>query len=156
MTTSRNRNCRGFTLVEVTLAVAIFAVGIIAVLGLLPTGLQSARAASDRTIAAMIANDAFSQLRVDPFGSAYVCTNAGCTTGVTLNLSNNVSATYGYMLTGALPATSSDPVYFRVNLTCSSMAPGLSSVRATIVWPAAAVAPANTNIFITQVAWYDR
>lgn len=151
----RRQNHHAFTLVEVALATAITAVGIIAILGLLPTGLSMARAAADRTIAATIANDAFSQLRMDPFGAVFVCTNSNCSSGPTIDLRNNASITYGYTQSGALPSAGEN-VYFRTRLTYTNTLTGLSEVRAIITWPATASAPANTNIFATQVAWYDR
>lgn len=142
-------------MVEVSLAVAICAVGLVAILGLLPTGLMAARAAADRTMAANIANDAFSQLRIDPFGNAAIATDASYSGGFPVDLRTTSSNTYGYTQAGALPA-GSEAIYFRVTLRYTSIANGLSRVNAIIVWPAAAASPANTNIFTTDVAWYDR
>ncbi|MCX5769430.1 MAG: prepilin-type N-terminal cleavage/methylation domain-containing protein [Candidatus Hydrogenedentes bacterium] len=59
---SYSRN-RGFTLLEVLVAVAILGVGIIAVMGLFPQSLRAARAAAERNAAATAAGSALSQLR---------------------------------------------------------------------------------------------
>src|SRR5258707_8255808 len=67
----RNRfgNGNGFTLVEVMLALAIVSIGLIAILGLLPTGLRSARDAADNTISATVIQDVFNTIRTQPFAS---------------------------------------------------------------------------------------
>jgi len=43
--------CRGFSLIEVTLALGIVAFGVLAIVALLPTGLSLARESSDETVA---------------------------------------------------------------------------------------------------------
>src|ERR1017187_7839345 len=65
----RNRCMRGhgFTLVEVMLSLAIVSIGLIAILGLLPTGLRSARDAADNTISATVIQDVFSTIRTNQF-----------------------------------------------------------------------------------------
>ncbi len=67
------RNGDAFTLVEVMLALAIVSIGLIAILGLLPTGLRSARDAADNTISATVVQDSFSLLRNSPFHAAIIC-----------------------------------------------------------------------------------
>ena len=51
----RLRNARGFTLIEVAIAVGILAVALIALLGLLPGGMTNFRKAMDTSITAQIA-----------------------------------------------------------------------------------------------------
>jgi uncharacterized protein (TIGR02598 family) len=53
----------GFTLVEVVLALAIVATAFIAVLGLLPAGLNQSRQAADSTVVAAIFEDLHSRLQ---------------------------------------------------------------------------------------------
>lgn len=51
----RSRKLNGFTLVEVTIALGVVAFGFIAILGLLPTGLNTFRSAMDNSVGAQIA-----------------------------------------------------------------------------------------------------
>src|SRR5437016_1960680 len=86
-------NGEGFTLVEVMLALAIVSIGLIAILGLLPTGLRSARDAADNTISSTVVQDTFTLLRTNAFHSALLCDT--CT--ITQDL-----GTYNTILTPAL------------------------------------------------------
>lgn len=137
-------NARAFSLVEVTLALAVIAIGLIAILGLLPHGLQASRDAADNTIAATIVQDIFSEMRSQPF------------TGPPYNLSAPGSTPPLYFTHGGF-ATNAAGRYFQVAVNWEPQPPlSLSRVTATVVWPAQAAAPINTNIFVTNVAWYDR
>jgi prepilin-type N-terminal cleavage/methylation domain-containing protein len=60
-------NVEGFTLVEIVLAMAVAAIGLVAVLGLIPQGLQASRDAADNTISATLVHDIFSTIRTTPF-----------------------------------------------------------------------------------------
>ncbi|MBX7157898.1 MAG: Verru_Chthon cassette protein B [Verrucomicrobiae bacterium] len=56
-----------FSLVEVVAAVGVVAIGIIAILGLLPSGLNSSRDTANETRAALMAQSIYSTLRSQPF-----------------------------------------------------------------------------------------
>ncbi len=56
----------GFTLTEIVLALAVIATAFIAVLGLLPTGLDASRQAADSTIVATILEDVHNRLLGQP------------------------------------------------------------------------------------------
>ena len=56
-----------FSLVEVVAAVGVVAVGIIAILGLLPSGLNSSRDTANETRAALMAQSVDTTLRSQPF-----------------------------------------------------------------------------------------
>jgi prepilin-type N-terminal cleavage/methylation domain-containing protein len=154
---------RGFTMIEVVVALAVMSVGILAILGLLPTALQSSRDAADNTLAATIVQDAFSNLRSYPFGAAVVCDACGPgNTPLTKNL-----ATFDTTLPGVRPVTNLydqagfsanwPDAYYAVMLDYQPRTPlALSRVTATVVWPAKSAAPINKNVFITNVAQYDR
>jgi prepilin-type N-terminal cleavage/methylation domain-containing protein len=60
---SRTRQYGGFSLVEVSLAIAIIAMGLLAVIGMLPHAYTSARDAADNTVAATIVQNFLSQVR---------------------------------------------------------------------------------------------
>lgn len=55
----------GFSLIEVTLAIGIIAFGLIAILGLVPVGLNAAKDAADDTRTSLIAQDVFNRVRGD-------------------------------------------------------------------------------------------
>lgn len=54
---SKRTDTRAFTLVEVALAIAVIAIGLIGILALFPLGLRATRSATDNTAMAMIAQD---------------------------------------------------------------------------------------------------
>ena len=56
-----------FSLVEVVAAVGVVAIGIIAILGLLPSGLNSSRDTANETRAALMAQSVYTTLRTQPF-----------------------------------------------------------------------------------------
>ena len=58
---------KAFSLVEVVAAVGVVAVGIIAILGLLPSGLNSSRDTANETRAALMAQSVYTTLRSQPF-----------------------------------------------------------------------------------------
>lgn len=73
------QRAQGFTLVEVTLAIGIIAFALLAVLALVPVGLNSGRAAIDATRTTLILSDAQNRARIA--GTSATFTNA---TNVTL------------------------------------------------------------------------
>lgn len=60
----------GFNLVEVSLAVAICAIGILTLIGLLPTGTDASRRACDDTVIASFVSDMQHWRRIVPFTSS--------------------------------------------------------------------------------------
>ena len=72
-------HCRsGFNLIEVSLALAICSIGLITLIGLLPTGIDASRQAADDTLAAAIASDVLHWRRISPYtNSTYF--PKGCT-----------------------------------------------------------------------------
>ncbi len=154
---SLRRHRSGFTLVEVTLAIAVAMIGIVAVLGLLPQGMQSARSAVDNTITATIAENIFSQLRVGSFANNVICKDANCTGTLAFHLNVSEAGSLNYDQSGLPTNTNGGLSYYLVNLTATNT-PGnanLTLVQATIVWPAYTKSPPNTNIFTTAITWYD-
>jgi len=59
---ARRAKKRGFSLAEVVIALGVIAVGIVAILGVFPTALQTGRSAQDETRAAQIAQTVFGSL----------------------------------------------------------------------------------------------
>ena len=158
----RQNSCKGFSLIEVTICLAIIAVALIAIIGLLPHGVQASREAADNTIAATIVQDVFSSIRAASFGtvdlSAFSFTPAG-----PYNLQNPNAGVQAYFQEAGTPvnspATTPQDCYFRVVLNMQpQLTPARSVITATISWPVkpGMVAPfLNTTTFVTQVAQYN-
>jgi len=66
----RNRSIAAFSLVEVTLALGVAAFCLIAVLGLVPVGVQTNRNATSQTFATNILSGVVSDIRASPKGSS--------------------------------------------------------------------------------------
>lgn len=62
--TRRERDCRAFSLVEVTLAIGIISFGMLAMLGFMPVGLGTMREAMDQTIQAQIVRTVSSEAKL--------------------------------------------------------------------------------------------
>jgi len=67
MRKSRSSN-NGFSLIEVLLAVGIIAVGMLFIAGVFPVGIHFTTIASERTIAAVVADEAFAKIRLCAIG----------------------------------------------------------------------------------------
>jgi uncharacterized protein (TIGR02598 family) len=135
----------GFSLVEVTLALAIMAIGLIAIIGMIPQGVQSSRGASDNTLVATIVHDTFNQMRL------------GALTGTGWPPSSQ-DVYYDTLATNIV--TTLQDKYFHVVVTplLSPSIPNLYIVTTTITWPdkSATSRPINTNVFVTQIANYQQ
>jgi len=135
----------GFTIIEVALAVAIIALGIVAIIGLLPTGLDVIRDASSTTQMANIAEDFITQYQQRALDSAFY------------EGTNNVLSTS----TTNVPVTTSEsaiPYTVKVDVSNTgfpiitpSPTGTISRVAIQISYPGS-----RTNTFITEVARYVR
>ena len=152
---------RAFSLIEVMLALAIVSLGIIAILGLLPSGLQSGRDAADNTLSATAVQYTFNALRASPFTAVAVCDACGPgSTPLVKDLSTYSSAVWGGPVSNAYDYAGFPSIwvnaYYKVILNYEPQSPVLTRVTATVVWPAQSKNPVNSSIFITQIAQYDR
>ena len=66
----RGKASRGFTFLEIVAAIAVLAIGILAVITMFPVGLQNSRRASERTRAALLVYQQLQRYRA--LGFAYV------------------------------------------------------------------------------------
>jgi uncharacterized protein (TIGR02598 family) len=66
---SPSRLSHGFSLIEVTIAMGVVSFALIALFGLLPTGLTTFRSSIDRSVASQIAQNIISQARQTDFSS---------------------------------------------------------------------------------------
>jgi uncharacterized protein (TIGR02598 family) len=153
-------------LIEVVLALAVSAIGLMAILGLLPQGLEASRNAADNTISATIVHDIFSTLRAGQFTTATNVNSLGFSLpiGPVCNLQTFTGSTSaGFDQAGfTTNSASGQPnAYYKVVLTFQPEAPvgtpaSVSVVTATVVWPALSASPINTNVFVTKVAQYNQ
>jgi prepilin-type N-terminal cleavage/methylation domain-containing protein len=172
-------NVEGFTLVEIVLAMAVAAIGLVAVLGLSPQGLQASRDAADNTISATLVHDIFSTIRTTPFTNITNLDSFGFMPSLTHSSYTNLQA---FPVNGPLVLsnyldeagfyTTPDAHgfytngYYKVVLTFQPELPSSATVgrppssvcivTATVVWPAHSASPINTNIFVTKVAYYNQ
>jgi len=139
-----------FTLVEVTLALAVMAIGLIAILGLIPQGVQSSRGAADNTIAATIVQDTFSRIRQNVMTVTWPPTPPW---------PSPITASTYYDVGGTNIETAAQNQYFLVQLTSSGGSePNLLVITATVTWPANSsmtALPINTKVFVTEIARYQ-
>ena len=146
------RSTIAFTLVEVMIAVAVVTMGIVAVLGLIPVSLKSARDAADNTLAATIVQDIFTGVRstfktyelppqdLSTFGSSYI------------------QPSLYFDITGNQTNAPGPDSYFQIDLTYERQynLPTLYRATAVVTWPAHAggVTPSSLpgSTFVTEVA----
>ena len=135
---TRTNTRSGFSLIEIMVALVVIAVGLIAIVGLIPQGVKSSRSAADNTLVATIVHDTFNQMRI---------TWPPATVNVYYDATGLNSFPFGSV---------SPDRHFHVVATAavSPTMPQLYTVTAVVTWPAKALAPANTNIFFTQMANY--
>ena len=149
------RGRHAFTLIEVMVALAVVTIGIIAILGLIPVGLKSARDTVDNTVAATIVQDIFTGVR-----STFMTYTNPVTAGVALSTIGAIgSSTVYFDSKGNGPVAAGTNSYFQVNLTYEQeyTLSTLYRVTAVVTWPAhnpAGVTPSTLpgNTFVTEVA----
>ena len=132
---------RGFSLVEVTLALGLVSFAVITIMGLLPTGLSTLRQAMNQTVEAQIVRTIGAQSVIAPF----------------TNL-----ASLSYFDNEGLPSTPAN-AYYTVNVTPSApvfpgvanagvMTNSLTALRIQIVARQNPAAPGKTNFYTLEVA----
>ncbi|MHC4693394.1 MAG: type IV pilus modification PilV family protein [Planctomycetota bacterium] len=77
MRKTQNSN-NGFSLTEVLLAIGIITVGMLFIAGAFPVGIHFTTIATERTISAVVANEAFAKIRLYDFNSLSVLPVVGC------------------------------------------------------------------------------
>jgi uncharacterized protein (TIGR02598 family) len=122
-------------LLEVVLALGVAAFCLIAVLGLLPVGVQTNRNASSQTAVSNIIATVMSDLRTTP---------AAATTSPEFAIAFDAEKTLFFDASGqASPSLSADSRY-RLNVTWNSAPTGLHYADLKVTWPAP-VDPATTT-----------
>lgn len=129
---------RGFSLIEVTIALSVAAFCLLAILGLLQTGITSQRATVEQTAATGIASMIFSDLSAGG-------TNTTARFGIALsNSAGNVQTLYfddGGKTTGTIGSAPTQTSRYRASLEVRPPGAGtvaVTPVRILVTWPAAA------------------
>jgi uncharacterized protein (TIGR02598 family) len=143
--------CTAFTLVEVTLAVGVVAVGLVAILALFPLGLRATRSALDDTQMATIAEEFISKYQQAALSSTNYANFGNWTTTLTNYASgiftNYVEATNTLYLTQIVVTNEG---YSTISTTNAAPTTNLIS-RVTIqIWRPGS----KTNFYVTEVARY--
>jgi type IV pilus modification protein PilV len=148
----------GFSMVEVVVALAVIAVGILGVLGMLPNALDSSRNAADNTLSATIVQDTFNTIRSQRFHTVDLGVTSGFGfTPATYDLKDPLTGSAFFDQSG-MPTANAQDYYYKVvlNFTPQGTLP-VSLITATVTWPdkGTAVVPPNKNIFFAEVANYQ-
>ena len=154
--TPSQRSGSGFTLIEVMLAESIAAIGIIAILGLLPGAIRSGRDAADNTLSATVAQEVFSNIRSQPLDAAYFSDGTGPynLTGGAYTATSPLPFNFDYV---GVPTTNAAAFYYKVLISVQQTvnpAPlPIWAIRVAVKWPALSPV-ASSNVFISYVTPY--
>jgi uncharacterized protein (TIGR02598 family) len=143
---------RGFSLIEVVLALAVVAVGLVTIIGLFPQGLNSARRAMDDSLSAMVAQDVLAARRVSiQDGKA----------AIGIVAATDSPLWYDATGTNLESAASSINAMYKCEIRATKINSQLEQTEVDIYWPwySAILAnknppPPNTNTFVTMIAKY--
>jgi prepilin-type N-terminal cleavage/methylation domain-containing protein len=145
---TRRHGRRAFSLIEVVIALAAAAIGLVAFMAVVSHAIRSGRTAADEHLSATIIQDLFNDIRAqnfsnvtlagfDPPGPYDLAVESG-------TISNSYSASGFETNATALP-------YFKISITFTNPLPAMSRVHAAVVWDAKSPSPANTNWFVTSM-----
>lgn len=132
---------RAFSLVEVVMALGIFAFAICSIMGLMTMSLAADRRSASDTCLAAMSREVFSSLRGLPFSSLPASTN------------------FYFDVEGSL-LSGTDGAYYACETVLGDATPGsltagkLKKVRLTFTWPRDVPRP-ETNVFLGSLANYE-
>jgi uncharacterized protein (TIGR02598 family) len=146
-----------FSLVEVTLALGIAAICLVAIFGLMPVGVQTNRSATSQTAATNIIAAVVADLRATPTAntSSQFCISFGTATTLYFDsaeqCSNDLAGSTSPCGVALSPALQTR---YKMNITWSGSA-ALRYADLKVTWPAAATS-ANANGSLEMLAAFDR
>ena len=156
------RPISAFSLVEVVLALGVISFAIVAILGVLPVGLQTGHSAQDETRAAQIAQAILASIASqapNQFDNVQVQLNDNQNSTVPFHLSATETVTLygdndGKLVPG--PTAAAYKVVVTTNSTPTNFDPGYASqVTVRVIWPAnASTANQTFRDFIRIIAKY--
>lgn len=121
---------RGFSLVEIVVAIGVISFALVAIIGVLPIGLAAGRQATQETRANHLAEQIFSTLRSQPFTNVTLA-SLGSTSTVDLSSQNGVLGTKLYATYDGQFVGTSD--YFTIQLQFRNAPQGVESGTASEV-----------------------
>jgi uncharacterized protein (TIGR02598 family) len=133
--TVSNSKAAAFSLVEVVLALGVAAFCLIAILGLMPVGVQTNRSATSQTAAANIMAAIVADLRTTP---------AAATTSPEFAITFGTEKTLFFDASGQAATSLSSDSRYRLNVTWNSAPTGLQYAVLKVTWPAS-VDPATAT-----------
>lgn len=139
----------GFSLIEVTIALAVAAISLIAMFGLLPIGIQTNRAAIGQTDARAILSSVIADMRATP---------AANTTSSVFGITFATSTTLYFDGTGRSSTVLDGNSRYRLIVSFPPSPPGAFAptyVHLRVIWPAAAN-PTSATDFTETFAAFDR
>lgn len=165
---------KGFSLVEVVLALGIVAFALMAVLGMFPVALGAAKESTSETHAAMIAQMVFGEIRAVPPSAAFFPSGSNATAAnQVMVLTNSLAAAqpkYAVFDESGQPISQSSSTYFNdpasmipaTKALCAYQAmiraepdvpaPGVTKLTLTITYPGSVpLAARKSYIFVTAV-----
>ena len=137
-----------FSLVEVTLALGIAAFCLIAVIGIIPVGVQTNRNATSQTAATNVMAAVIADLRATP-----TTTNTSLQFAISFGTSGTQTRYFDGSGTASTSMTANSR--YRVDIRWSSAPTGLRYADVKVWWPAAATA-ANASGSTEMFAAFDR
>jgi uncharacterized protein (TIGR02598 family) len=133
----RTSSSSAFSLVEVVIAIGVAAFCLVAMLGLIPSGVKSVKAATDQTGATTVLDEVVTDLRTTPLGG-----KSSPAFGIALPAVGTVSATSSTNLvfseTGSLVSTNDFNARYVALITLSNSSIFSTTALIQVKWPALA------------------
>jgi uncharacterized protein (TIGR02598 family) len=143
-----NFNAAAFSLVEVVLALGVAAFCLIAIVGLMPVGVQTNRHANSQTVATNILAAVVADLRTTP---------AAATTSPEFAITFDAGKTLFFDASGQASISLGPASRYRLNITWNSAPAGLHDAVLKVSWPASVdPATATPSGLVKIFAAFDR
>ena len=127
----------GFSLIEVVIAIGVAAFCLVAMLGLIPTGVKSVKAATDQTGASTVLNEVITDLRSTPIGA-----DSSPTFGISLPTAGTPTMTNSTNLifsdSGSLVSSNDFSARYVASITLSNSSAYSTTALIQVRWPSVA------------------
>lgn len=132
----RTSSSSAFSLVEVVIAIGVAAFCLVAMLGLIPTGVKSVKATTDQTAATTVLDEVVTDLRSTPLGS-----NSSPRFGIsfpTAGSAASLSTNLVFSETGTMVSSNDFNARYAAAITLSNNSTFSTAVLIQVTWPAVA------------------
>jgi len=144
--TFRKSKTAAFSLIEVTLALGIAAFCLVAVLGLMPVGVQTNRNATSQTAATSILSNVIADMRATP---------TSATTSIQYGIEFGAGKTLYFDGSGQFTISLGADSRYRLVVSFPTSPADLSYADLRVTWPASVI-PANASGSVEMFAAFDR